>query len=139
MDAKCWNEAADAYSKSFFLHPPMLERESGADFLDDWKQQQNSRDQEGVEDTITMQPVSGDELEQLKLDYLKKCALHYHKQRNTESEEICQTFPSVTSEKVSLKRRDYFDQVIEVEGEGNFLRAAEMAEQKGDLKHAGHV
>ncbi|CAM6125858.1 unnamed protein product [Calypogeia fissa] len=144
MDAKCWTEAADAYNKSFCVRQCLLAclkgklLDLGADFLDDWEQQLNSRDQERLEDAITLQPVSGDELEQLKLDYLKKCALHYHKQRNTESMmKFVRRFPSVTSQKVFLKRRDYFDQLIEVEeGEGNFLRAAEMAEQKGDLKHA---
>lgn len=144
MDAKCWREAAEAYGKGFRVRQCLQAclkgklLDLGVDLLDGWDQQRNNKTWDVEDDMATAPIVDGNELEQLKVDYLKKCALHYHKQRNVElMMKFVRRFPNVTSQKTFLTRRDYFDQLIEVEeGEGNFLRAAEMAEQKGDLKHA---
>ncbi|GLJ34036.1 hypothetical protein SUGI_0684510 [Cryptomeria japonica] len=67
--------------------------------------------------------------------YLKACAMHFHQKRDTKSMmKFVKAFPTMDLIRSFLWRRDYFDELLEIEEtNGNFIQAAQVVEMKGDL------
>ncbi|XP_023515693.1 uncharacterized protein LOC111779783 isoform X1 [Cucurbita pepo subsp. pepo] len=75
------------------------------------------------------------DLEDLKFTFLRKCALHYHRLQDTRTMmKFVKTFHSMDSKRLFLKSVACFDELISLEVvSGNFMEAAVIARQKGDL------
>ena len=143
-EAKCWQEAASAYSqinmvkclnmcwKGKFL-------DQGLGFIEEWEERRK-RKPETHNSSISVARDKKEKLEfeATKTDFLKRAAVHYHTRKNVgEMMKFVLLFPSLAVRRSFLKRRDYMDQLQCIEeGAGNFEKAAELAEASGNLKYA---
>ncbi|GAQ79821.1 tRNA-splicing endonuclease positive effector [Klebsormidium nitens] len=129
--AGSWAEAAEAYSEArareLALRACLKGRQLqlGVGLLKEWEKEG------GFDQTLV----------DLKADYLNRCALHYHRRKDTSLMLECVlAFPSQSKRRQFLERRDYFDEVIAVEtADGNFAAAARLFDKKGDRARAADM
>jgi hypothetical protein len=130
--AKCWDKAASAYAKVNCISKCLdacLKGQlfmTGLDLIKDWNKSKCNRN---------CGKCHGCELGNLETEYLKKSATHYHRIKDTQSMMIfVNALPTLDLIRSFLLKKDYLDELLEVEAAaGNFEKAAETAEMKGDL------
>jgi hypothetical protein len=131
-EAKCWHNAASAYARANCVSKCLdvcLKGKLfmiGLEFIEVWKKHNCN---------TNCGRCHGCESVEVETDYLKKCATHYHLKKDTKSMmKFVNALPSLDVIRSFLLRRDYFQELVGVEeAAGNFEKAADMAELKGDL------
>jgi hypothetical protein len=131
-EAKCWDNAAGAYARANCVSKCLdvcLKGKLfmiGLEFIEVWKKHNCN---------TNCGRCHGCEMVKVETDYLKKCATYYHQKKDTKSMmKFVNALPSLDVIRSFLLRRDYFQELLGVEAAaGNFEKAADIAELKGDL------
>ncbi|KAI3893034.1 hypothetical protein MKW92_025987 [Papaver armeniacum] len=140
----CWSTAADLYfrcncfSKCLLVCTNGNLFESGLQFIEYWKE--SSR--------LNPDTAKSQDLINIEQSFLKRCALHYHQQNDTNNMmKFIRVFNSLDMTRTFLRSHDYLDELALFEAESeNFMEAATVARLKGDrlleadmLEKAGHI
>ncbi|CAI7803916.1 unnamed protein product [Closterium sp. NIES-54] len=74
-------------------------------------------------------------------EFLQQAAMYYYRKKmKGEMMRFVLQFPSLAKKRQFLERRDFFDDLLQIEvSEGNFQRAAEMMLKKGDMVGAARM
>jgi len=130
--AGCYERAAEVYAKGYFFSD-CLEVctkgklfDNGFQYVQDWKQH-------GTTDFGVVR--MGKEIGKIAQEFLESCARHYHKLKDSRSMmKFVKAFQSIDLIRKFLKSHGCLDELIMLEEEsGNFLVAADMARQIGDI------
>jgi hypothetical protein len=136
--AGCYELAADVYAKGCFFSD-CLEVctkgklfDIGFQYVQDWKQH-------GTADFGVVR--MGKEIGKIAQEFLESCARHYHMLKDSRSMmKFVKAFQSIDLIREFLKSNGSLDELIMLEEEsGNFLVAADMARQIGDILHEANL
>ncbi|KAI3903276.1 hypothetical protein MKW98_031930 [Papaver atlanticum] len=129
--AGCWSIAAEVYNRANCLLKCLAVctkgnlSEAGLQFLEKWKA-------DGIFDADAAENQG---LNELRQDFLEKCAFHYHQVKDTNSMmKFVRAFNSLNLMWTFLVTHSYVDQLVVLEVEsGNSMEAANSAKLRGDL------
>ncbi|MCL7036552.1 hypothetical protein MKW94_024946 [Papaver nudicaule] len=142
--AGCWSTAADVYSRCNSFSKCLLVctngnlLETGLRFIEYWKESAR----------LNPDTAKSQDLIDIEQSFLKRCALHYHQQNDTNNMmKFVKAFNSLDMIRTFLRSHDYLDELVLFEaGSENFMEAASVARLKGDclleadmLEKAGHL
>ncbi|KAG0608710.1 hypothetical protein M758_8G126400 [Ceratodon purpureus] len=146
IEAKCWEEAARAYSRSNAIK--CLQTcwrgklyEIGLRYVEEWGHESKPmHESTPMKDTQSTKKEKS-EFDGARTEFLKKGASHYHLERKVEEMmKFVLLFPSLTMRRSFLMRRDHTDQLQRIEeAAGNYEKAAELAEVNGKLQDAAKL
>ncbi|PIA31055.1 hypothetical protein AQUCO_05300110v1 [Aquilegia coerulea] len=130
--AACWSRAAEMYARGNYVSKCLsacIEGElfdMGLDFIKKWK----GNEYESVDMT-----TESKDLQEVEQEFLKRCALHYHERQNSEfMMKFVRQLQSMDSMRSFLRSVNCLDELLLLEEmAGNFMEAASLAEEKGDL------
>ncbi|KAI3944743.1 hypothetical protein MKW98_021201 [Papaver atlanticum] len=128
--AGCWSTAADVYSRCNCFSKCLLVCtngnlfETGLQFIKYWKESAR----------LNPDIAKSQDLIDMEQSFLKRCALHYHQQNDTNNMmKFIKSFNSLDMIRTFLRSRDYLDELVHFEaGSENFMEAASVARLKGD-------
>ncbi|KAF5201090.1 Tpr and ankyrin repeat-containing protein [Thalictrum thalictroides] len=131
--AGCWSEAADVYArgKCFSKCLSVCTKGElfgmGLNFIKHWKE-----DASQVTDVVIKRQHDFEGMEQ---EFLERCARHYHELRDTKTMmKFVEEFKSIDSVRTFLRSCNYLNELLLLEEEwGNYIEAASIARDKGDL------
>ncbi|PIA50211.1 hypothetical protein AQUCO_01300743v1 [Aquilegia coerulea] len=131
--AGCWSEAAEVYArgKNFSKCLSVCTKGElfgmGLNFIKHWKE-----DAHQVIDVVMQRQQDFEGMEQ---NFLERCAHHYHELRDTQSMmKFVKEFKSIDSIRTFLRSCNYLTELLLLEEEwGNYIEAASIARDKGDL------
>ncbi|XP_048231885.1 uncharacterized protein LOC8275336 isoform X1 [Ricinus communis] len=130
--AGCYECAAEIYAKGNHFSKCLLACtegklfDMGLKYIQYWKQHVKA-------DTCMVKKSR--EIDSIEQEFLERCALHYHKLNdNRAMMRYVRAFDSISSVRTFLKKLTCLDELLSFEEEsGNFLEAANIAKQKGDI------
>ncbi|KAF2320974.1 hypothetical protein GH714_032328 [Hevea brasiliensis] len=132
--AGCYKFAAEVYAKGNHFSKCLSACtegklfDVGLQYIQYWKQH--------VTEDIYMVKRS-EEMDKIEREFLESCALHYHELNdNRAMMKYVRAFDSIASIRTFLENLGCLDELLLFEEEsGNFLEAAKIAKQKGELLH----
>ncbi|PON60927.1 hypothetical protein TorRG33x02_283460 [Trema orientale] len=130
--AGCYEIAADVYARGNFFSECLdvcskgKLFDMGLEYIRNWKQHTTR------ECGILKRSIELDKIEQV---FLEKCAYHYHELKDSRSMlKFVRAFISINSIRNFLRPLGCFNELILLEEEsGNFMEAANIAKEKGDI------
>ncbi|XP_059063780.1 uncharacterized protein LOC131856266 [Cryptomeria japonica] len=131
-EAKSWNEAAIAYARAKCVEKCLNACtkaklfEMGLKLIQELKKE-NCKSNCGRCDTCQRVKI--------EVEFLRISATHFHHRKDTKSMmKFVKAFPTLDLVRSFLWNKGYFDELLRIEvANGDFVRAAEVAEMKGDL------
>jgi hypothetical protein len=136
--AGCYELAADVYARGYFFSD-CLEVctkgklfDLGFQYIQNWKQH-------GTTDLGMIR--MGQEIDKIEQKFLETSALHYYKLKDSRSMmKFVKSFQSIDLMRKFLKSHGFLDELLMLEEEsGNFMEAADMARQRGDIIHEANL
>jgi len=132
--ARCYKLAADVYARGNFFSDCLkvcTKRklfDVGFQYIQDWKQ--HATTDSGV---VRM----GKEIDKIAQEFLESCALHHYKLKDSRSMmKFVKAFQTIDLMRKFLKSRGCLDELLLLEEEsGNFLEAANISRQRGEILH----
>jgi hypothetical protein len=132
--AGCYELAANVYARGYFFSHCLKVCTKGKlfdvgfQYIQDWKQHATTNS--GV---VRM----GKEIDKIEQEFLESCALHHYKLKDSRSMmKFVKAFQSIDLMRKFLKSRGCLDELLLLEEEsGNFLEAANIARQRGEILH----
>ncbi|CAM8956395.1 unnamed protein product [Rhodiola kirilowii] len=132
--AGCYDQAAEVYAKGKFFSQCLKVCtdakffDMGLQYIQYWKQHAE-KDSESVRRNM--------DIEIMEQKFLEDCANHYHGlKENQAMMRFVKSFHSTELMRAFLKSRSCIDELVSLEEElGNFLEAAEIVKQRGNLLH----